>query len=212
MIIIDDYINDSILIEIENDNSFKENVPYQYWEGGYWSATYHSNILKLITKLFNTKLVDEVCNSITGEGKFYPENYNGLEYWINIHTSDSSEKSKGTDDILALDYHTDKDETLLQEAGICTGPSFGCIYYFNPLIDKVKGGVLKVYENVNTSATGQYLIDDMRNTQPMIIPPKFNRMIFFNPGNSLHCVTPVESGIRSALAINFWKERPLDYE
>ena len=212
MIIIDDYLNDSILVEIKNDKVFEENLPYQYWEGGYWSATYHSTIKKLITKLFNTKIIDEVCNSITGEGKFYPDNYDGLEYWINIHTSDSSEKSRGTDDILALDYHTDKDETLLERESKCIGPSFGCVYYFNPLVDEMKGGVLKVYEDVNTSLEGKYQIDELNNSQPMIIPPKFIRMIFFNPGNCLHCVTPVERGIRSALAVNFWKQRPLDYE
>ena len=212
MIIIDDYLNDNILIEIKNDSIFKKSLPYQYWEGGYWDNEPKGNVKKLITKLFNTKLIDEICNSVTGEGKFYPNDYNGLEYWINVHNEESNSKSRGTDDILSLDYHTDKDETLLERNGECIGPSFGCVYYFDDMIDDVQGGVLKVYENVNTSIEGKYQIDELNNNEPMVITPKFNRMIFFNPGNCLHCVTPIESGIRSAMAINFWKQRPLDYE
>ena len=77
MIIIDDYLNDSILIEIKNDKTFSENLPYKYWEGGYWNNESDGNVKTLISKLFTNTLIDEICNSVTGEGKFYPENYNG---------------------------------------------------------------------------------------------------------------------------------------
>jgi len=212
MIIIDDYLNDSILIEIKKDKTFSENLPYKYWEGGYWNNESDSNVKTLISKLFTNTLIDEICNSITGEGKFYPKNYNGIEYWINVLTTDTNKESISTKEDLALDYHTDKDEDLLKQQGIFQGPNFGCVFYYDSLIDKVEGGYLKVFENVGTNEEGRFDIESMKNKQPMVITPKFNRMIFFSPGKDLHCVTPVVEGTRCALAINFWKNKPLDYE
>lgn len=212
MIIIDDYLNDSILIEIKKDNTFKEGLPYQYWEGGYWNNEPDSNVKMLISKLFTNKLIDEVCNSITGEGKFYPENYNGVEYWINVLTTDTNKKSISTEEDLGLDYHTDKDEELLKKEGRFEGPKFGCVFYYDSLIDEVEGGYLKIFENLGTNKSGRFKVDKMQDKQPMVITPKFNRMIFFSPGDDLHCVSPVISGTRSTLAINFWNHKPLDYE
>ena len=212
MIIIDDYLNDSILVEIKKDKTFSENLPYKYWEGGYWNNESDSNVKTLISKLFTNTLIDEICNSVTGEGKFYPENYNGIEYWINVLTTDTNKKSISTKEDLALDYHTDKDEDLLLQKGIFQGPNFGCVFYYDSLIDEVEGGYLKVFENIGTNEEGRFDIESMKNKQPMVITPKFNRMIFFSPGKDLHCVTPVVKGTRCALAINFWKNKPLDYE
>ena len=212
MIIIDDYLNDSILVEIKKDKTFSENLPYKYWEGGYWNNESDSNVKTLISKLFTNTLIDEICNSVTGEGKFYPKNYNGIEYWINVLTTDTNKESISTKEDLALDYHTDKDEDLLKQKGIFQGPNFGCVFYYDSLIDKVEGGYLKVFENVGTNEEGRFDIESMKNKQPMVITPKFNRMIFFSPGKDLHCVTPVVKGTRCALAINFWKNKPLAYE
>ena len=52
MIIIDDYLNDNILIEIKNDSIFKKSLPYQYWEGGYWNNEPKGNVKRLTPGLF----------------------------------------------------------------------------------------------------------------------------------------------------------------
>ena len=47
------------------------------------------------------------------------------------------------------------------------------------------------------------------DNEPEIVKPKFNRLIIFDAGNHEHTVQQVNSGLRSAIAINLW-DRKLD--
>ena len=43
---------------------------------------------------------------------------------------------------------------------------------------------------------------------PVPMEPKFNRLVVFDAGKYTHCVTKVNRGLRSAIAVNLWGKEP----
>ena len=77
--------------------------------------------------------------------------------------------------------------------GVRLTPIMGCVYY--PSGWDFEGGDLAIYT-------------DGTDKDPEIIKAKSNRLIIFNPGQVAHCVLPVTSGRRAAIAINLWDKEP----
>ena len=59
----------------------------------------------------------------------------------------------------------------------------------------IDGGYLEIFSN------GE-------DKEPERIQPKFNRLIVFDAGNHTHCVSKVNKGLRSAIAVNLWEKAP----
>ena len=83
----------------------------------------------------------------------------------------------------------------------------GTIYYPDPEIDEVQGGMLYIWEGMdNTKITSEgYLI--IPEEDPQIIKPKFNRLVIFD-ASALHAVSRIRKGRRRAVAINLW-DKPI---
>ena len=91
-----------------------------------------------------------------------------------------------------LALHQDLDEILEEKEGIKKPASLSTVLYGYP--HHVKGGNLQIQEN-----------------EIQEYEPKYNRLICFD-SNLHHQVLPVTLGVRVALSVNFWTEKPIGYQ
>lgn len=129
MIVIDDFIQDlSLLIRIQEDESFfSQNGKYMWWDGWWNSPT--------------DTLKKELIQYIWGENSPYPPiNVTGFEYWTGQYSQDTQLPS-------TLDMHFDKDEYVWETENKIVTPVIGTVFY--PLPMDIEGGYLEVFSNGN---------------------------------------------------------------
>ena len=187
--VFEDFIKDqSLMDEIKNDQTFfSDPGKYKYWKG--WWAKDSVNIYQKLTEYIFKKNFPLNMGAI---------NIDGFEYWTGIQEATGNHKD-GIKFQDKLEMHLDDDVAYRMKRpdykwdGVRLTPIMGCVYY--PEGFTFEGGELAVYT-------------DGTDKDPEIIKAKANRLIIFNPGQVAHCVLPVKSGRRGAIAINLWDKEP----
>jgi hypothetical protein len=192
MIIIDNFIQDeSLLNDIVNDQDFFNHRGTYMWWDGWWSDSPVDTLKKrLINYIWN-----ENCPLIDANYEI-----EGFEYWTGKHTPGDGLVEVGFDNVsYHLRHHFDKDEALWHESGKTTivCPIIGTVFYPDPQVDDIEGGELIMWDTQEVRVDVPY----------EIIRPKFNRLVIFD-AFKLHAVYEVTKGVRSAIAINLWAQRP----
>tara|TARA_Y100001963_G_C6788253_1_gene454107 strand:+ start:1444 stop:2049 length:606 start_codon:yes stop_codon:yes gene_type:complete len=200
MIIIDDYLDEDFLKELSEDKEFWK-IGYQWWNG-WWSSPVENNRHKLIKK---------VWGKVPSEITLYGGPVAGFEHWVGI-TSPDGDMKEVWGEKWSLAPHTDKDEKYWEEhprgklkgnhADSFKHPIFGTIFYVE---EPEEGGYLKYWSQ------GEHWRDIDENTPCECIRPKKNRLIIFDASKT-HAVTAVTKGIRKAVAINLWGEKPEQFD
>jgi hypothetical protein len=179
MIVIDNFIADTKLLEdIKNDPTFFNKNGKYFWYDGWWNSPLNSLKKRLIYELWGPSSVHPAIKC------------EGFEYWTGQFGPDAP-----TD---ALVKHRDKDEEHWEKTGgpkngKVVAPAMGSVFYPVPM--DIDGGYLEIFSN------GE-------DKEPERIQPKFNRLIVFDAGNHTHCVSKVNKGLRSAIAVNLWEKAP----
>jgi hypothetical protein len=124
----------------------------------------------------------------------------GFEYWTGVYEENDRRERKDREDntFYHLFKHQDKDEKEWEQTGKVVSPMIGTVFYPHQDNNFVKGGDLKIWETKDVPIS---------NISFELIRPKFNRLIIFDP-SYLHAVTMVSEGVRRAIAINLWKDKP----
>lgn len=185
IIVIDDFIKDEALLnEIKNDKDFFiDPGVYKYWKG-WWNKDAANLKQKLIKNIFGDNFPLDLTISI-----------DGFEYWTGVQEAvgNHEEHVRYKDN---LEMHLDDDVNYRNQPdwdGVRLTPTMGCVYY--PEGFTYEGGDLAIYT-------------DGTEKTPEVLKTKPNRLIIFNPGQVAHCVLPVTSGRRGAIAINLWVDEP----
>lgn len=125
----------------------------------------------------------------------------GVEWWLSrMRTSN-----------VQVDFHRDRDNARFDETGVEVNPVFSTVLYLN----HCRGGLLAVTKDP-PNPENPALAPDRHDFD--LVEPKPNRLAWFDarlthgvldaknriPGGRL----PREPGLRLAIAINFWAERP----
>ena len=204
MIVIDDFVKDEALkAEIKDTSSPFWDEGYNWWHG-WWNenkqppTTRH----KLIQYIYATHCPPQVSGVSAS----------GFEHWVGIFNKDKIiTNGLPENEGYALNHHFDKDEGLWTRTGDVVCPKLGTIYYPDMGEEMCEGGYLKIYH------TNQFIVSkdeplravdsDGKDVPYELIAPVPNRLVIFNAGN-LHAVTKVTSGVRYAVAINLWDDKP----
>lgn len=185
MIVIDDFIKDqSLLDDIENDDSFfGPNGNFMWWNG-WWNGEADTVKKRLIEYMWRYHSPHDFprFKSITG--------LMGFEYWTGVYGDGHPNTGLGN--------HFDKDEehwlaTGGQNGGEVITPVIGTVFY--PKQHSFDGGHLEVFT-------------DGEDKDPERIAAKYNRLVIFDAGKHLHRVTQVSNGVRYAIAVNLWQSEP----
>lgn len=110
----------------------------------------------------------------------------GFEYWINVLTSEAD-----------LNWHRDCDEGLMRREGHCVTPAIGSVYYVK--IEDVVGGFMEL--------SHEPTLMELESSELERIQPVENRLVVFNP-SFWHRVSHLARGLRVALQVNLWREKP----
>jgi hypothetical protein len=137
----------------------------------------------------------------------------GYEYWCNIITPEAQ-----------LDWHVDKDEdvweqytnadadadaTQKEDADLQEGlktPYMGAVYYGYPHV--FTGGHLELFPHHPRNVPDPRIYSHEYRER---VQAEYNRLVFLNV-SEWHRVSPVLTGARYTLAVNVWKERPLEIQ
>lgn len=123
MIVIDDFIQDlSLLIRIQEDESFfSQNGKYMWWDGWWNSPT--------------DTIKKQLIQYIWGENSPLPPLViSGFEYWTGQYGEEGVAPNLG--------LHFDKDETLWNSENVLSTPMIGTVWY--PLPMDIDGGYLEI--------------------------------------------------------------------
>ena len=188
MIVIDDFIKDSLLLEeIQNDPQFLADPGVYYWWDGWWSSPASSTRQKLVKYLWENIPLPSPIETL------------GFEYWTGITQPGDGKTVEDNNIVYHLGPHFDKDEDLFSQTGQILSGQIGSVFYPYPDNDNCRGGHLKVWEP-NGYPNGEY----------ELIKPKFNRFVVFDI-SCVHAVLEVTKGVRKAIAINLWDKYPTNY-
>jgi len=180
MIIVDDFIKDeSLLRELQEDNTFFDSNGKYMWWGGPWSSPASTLKQRLIEEIW-------IKNSPWDFPRYNSIQLEGFEYWTGRYSSDTQNPS-------TLGMRFDKDEYAWDTEGKLVTPIIGTVFYPFPM--DIDGGYLEIFSK-GEDAT------------PERIEPKYNRLVIFPAGEYPHRVTEVTRGTRSAIAINLWAAAP----
>ncbi|MDP1822098.1 MAG: hypothetical protein Q8L48_02615 [Archangium sp.] len=125
----------------------------------------------------------------------------GVEWWLSrMRTSN-----------VKVDFHRDRDNARFDETGEETHPRVSSVLYLN----ECRGGLLAVTREA-PNPENQAFAPDVHDFD--FVAPRANRFTFFE-GTLTHGVLdandeipgrrlPTEPGLRLAIAVNFWDERP----
>ncbi|MBL9039503.1 MAG: hypothetical protein JNG84_13370 [Archangium sp.] len=126
----------------------------------------------------------------------------GVEWWLSrMRTSN-----------VGVDFHVDRDNALFERTGRTTSPNVSSLLYLN----RCRGGLLAVTRR-RPNPRNPALAPDVHDFD--LVEPKPNRFCFFD-GRRTHGVLdanghiplrrlPREPELRLAIAMNFWRTRPL---
>lgn len=196
MIIIDDFCKDEDLLRRINESEDFWEVGYK-WYDGWWSEEPSS-------------LRHELIQYIWGSNSPHPPvRTAGFEHWVGDYTSENSHESLGRD--WSLKLHFDKDEEKWNNNREFVTPSLGTIFYPDPAIDEMEGGMLYYWDRFGPEDTTEEGFIYWPDYEPEVIKPKYNRLIIFDAGK-LHGVSQIISGRRRAIAINLWDSPPTEFE
>jgi len=198
LIVIDNFLPEDFLKEINNDKSFWEEG-YSWW-GGWWQSDARNNRHKLIEYIYkeHCPFPIEIEEGGIGHG-------DGFEHWIGIRDETNKVKTVMFEE-WSLAPHIDKDEDYWEKhpQGKKRGdhpdsirtPMLGTVFYTE---SPKEGGYLKIWD----TESGEINF----NKPYELIKPKRNRLVIFDAGK-LHGVLKVIEGQRKAIAINIWKTKP----
>tara|TARA_R110001592_G_scaffold70309_1_gene215531 strand:+ start:981 stop:1529 length:549 start_codon:yes stop_codon:yes gene_type:complete len=123
MILIDNFITDSLLLEeIELDKDFfGPNGDFMWWDG-WWNSKANTPKKRLIEYIWRYNSPDKAYD------------ISGFEYWTGVYGLDGSNKNLGN--------HFDKDELHFKNTGEIVKPIVGTIFY--PKYTQFDGGYLEI--------------------------------------------------------------------
>lgn len=185
MIIYDNFIQDPVLLQkLQNDASF--------WKDGYhwWNGWWNEDATTVRHELINYIWRD---HCMLNEGL----QIQGFEHWVGVYKEGDNQVVENFGSNYHLKHHFDKDEDLWNSTGEVKSPIIGTVFYPDPEVDNIEGGMLQIWDTYDVNPSSPY----------ELIQPKFNRLIIFDAGK-LHAVQEVTKGIRKAIAINLWTEAP----
>jgi len=187
MIIVDDFIKDtSLLQELDSDKTFFDSPGQYMWWGGPWNSQASTLKQRLIEEIW-------IKNSPWDFPRYNPITLSGFEYWTGKYSP--SDVDDDSNDNLIMHY--DKDEPHWQSTGEIITPLMGSVFYPKPM--DIDGGYLEIFSKG-------------REMEPERIEAKYNRLIIFPAGEHIHRVTTVTRGTRYAIAINLWDLPPSGVE
>jgi len=146
-----------------------------------------------------TNLVERAVLSLRGH---VPGSWQGVEWWLSrMRTSN-----------VKVDFHRDRDNALVAKTGRVVHPGVSTLLYLN----RCRGGLLAVTRDP-PNPENQAMAPERFDFD--LVEPRPNRFCFFD-GRLTHGVLdannhipgarlPREPALRLAIAINFWKRRPL---
>lgn len=185
MIVYDNFIQDqNLLNKIQNDPSFWRDG--YHWYDGWWNSR-------------PTTTRHELIKYIWGDHCLLNESFQiqGFEHWVGVYEAGDNKVIENFGERYHLKHHFDKDEDLWNATGEVKSPIIGTVFYPDPEVDNIEGGMLQIWDTYDVNPYYPY----------ELIQPKFNRLIIFDAGK-LHAVQEVTKGTRKAIAINLWVEAP----
>ena len=195
MIIIDDFIKDEDLLKRINESEDFWRTGYRWYEG-WWNEGIND-------------LHHELIQAIWGENSPHEGvQIEGFEHWVGDYTNKESHSVIGMD--WSLKPHFDKDEDKWNDEGTFVTPLIGTVFYPDPEIDEMEGGMLYYWEKFPPQRANEDNTIFWPEEEPEIIKPKFNRLLIFDAG-CLHGVSQIKSGRRRAVAINLWDQKPTGF-
>ena len=118
MLVVDNYIRDSKILDELRSDKFWSSVGRLNWWDGWWNVEPRNvceNFIKIVWKQF-TNLENKIA---------------GFEYWSNVHQTGDG-----------LNWHVDKDERLMKEKKEIVMPNVGLVYY--AISEGLEGGYLEI--------------------------------------------------------------------
>lgn len=183
MIVIDNFIHDTSLLNELASETLKWPIQYHWADFDFEATDTYLKTVEYIWRKFPQVTVEGV---------------EGFEYWTGIYSEGDRKEVKQNNEFFHLNIHFDKDETLCARTGEIKTPLISTVFYPCKENDDVIGGELKIWETNNQEPN--FEIFEM-------IRPKFNRLVIFD-SSMIHAVALVKKGIRKAIAINLWGEKP----
>jgi hypothetical protein len=176
--VFDDFIQDEALLQEIANEG--DNFFYPTGQYTYWKGWWTSDPKNVKQRLIKYIWKDNLPVNLTGT-------IDGFEHWTGIQRADQDGRRN------YLELHLDDDVMYRRDTGNRMFPALGCVYY--PPGFEFEGGDLHIFT-------------DGEQKTPEIIKTRPNRLVIFNPGNVVHGVDTVTSGIRGAIAINAWAQEP----
>lgn len=146
MMIIDNFIKDTRLLQTLNNPTLWTNEPFSGWYEGWWERKPETFWERIIYNIW----------------KHYPDvaAAKGFEWWTNTHVG-------GT-----LDWHQDKDEELCTQMNRVICPEQGIVFY--PYQHDVEGGFLEIARKDDLDAIER--IAPIYNRLVMFDPSNYHRV------------------------------------
>ena len=141
-------------------------------------------------------ILEQLAQQIWSSHELYDDDVAGYEYWCNILGSEST-----------FGWHVDKSEKRMHEQHILHTPLMGAVYYGYPH-SNFYGGYLEIMQaHPYDEITPFYA-----NAEIERIKPEYNRLVYLNV-TEWHRVSEIRGeGKRYTLAVNLWKDKPMDFE
>lgn len=211
MIVVDNFLDSSMYLELSADTSFFPETmglekriastinsyhdeksdcyaPYMFWDG-WWRSPANTLKKKVIQKIWESNLP---C---------LKEDILGIEYWTRTFSPGQY-----------LGIHVDEDTFLYEKNKTFSGPILGSIYYG---INNDDGGFMEIHKSILID--GSYGTLESESIKNAASPPelreriayKGNRLIIFDAGHMFHETTPAKAGVRQVMVTNLWhKDNP----
>lgn len=183
MIVIDNFIQDDSILNKLASTELQWPIPYQWSDFDFAPSNIYLQVIEYIWKK---------------NAPMYLEGVEGFEYWTGMYSAGDRQEVFQNNELLHLNLHYDKDEALCARTGEIRTPLISTVFYPCVENDEVVGGDLKIWETKNLEPN-YALFEQIR--------PKFNRLVVFDSAR-IHAVTLVKKGVRKAIAINLWGQKP----
>ncbi len=168
MIVVDNFIEDKRLLSKVNQDPFF-NTEGPHWWGNWWENEFINLRQEVLTHLF------------AKSKRFVSTDVAGFKHWV-------SECKEG----IQVEPSFDKDTECLKETGNFQYPTIGSIYFHDPKVDKIEGGLLQVWDEQD------------KNSSYELIKPKYNRLLIFDV-SKLYGFQKITKGSFNYLNVSLWK-------
>jgi hypothetical protein len=176
MVVIDDFIQDQKFLDAMAASDEFSAGPSRWWDG--WKVVAAETLRqRLIQEIFGERCPSRIAKQLLPQAA-------GFEHWVGQFIG-------GSEANYQLRAHRDRDESHFVQTNTDKFPLIGAVFY--PIDHQIEGGYLTIF-------------NDDRDDGPFeLIAPRFNRLVIFD-ASILHCIGPMTTGRRTAIAINMWAE------